>query len=125
VFRTYELYLLESLALVIGLMLTIFVIGAIRRNSLNARYAILWVGAGGVLAALSVYRPLLDFIATAVGISYPPSLLFLVAFVFLLFIVLHYSLVLSSHREAIRHLAQAVALLEQELEEQRSKPPAE
>jgi hypothetical protein len=124
VFQYYDKYLLESVALAVGVLLMAFVLGAIRRNSLNVRYAILWVGAGFVLLTLSMYRPLLDFLATAVGIRYPPSLLFLVAFVFLLFIVLHYSLVLSSHRDSIRRLAQAVALLEQEIAQQKRDSPS-
>ena len=115
-FHYYESYVLEAIALSIGALLMTFVVTTVRRDSLNIRYAILWLGAGFVLLALSVYRPLLDYVATAVGVSYPPSLLFLVAFVFLLFIVLHYSLVISSHRDSIRRLAQTVALLEQDLE---------
>lgn len=115
-FHYYESYLLEAVALAVGALLMAFVLEAMRRSSLNARYAVLWLGAGAVLLALSVYRPLLDYIARSVGIGYPPSLLFLVAFVFLLFIVLHYSLVLSSHRDSIRRLAQTVALLQHELE---------
>jgi len=115
-FHHYENYVLEIVASSLGILLMAFVIGTVRRSSLNIRYALLWLGAGAVLLSLSAYRPLLDYLASAVGVSYPPSLLFLVAFVFLLFIVLHYSLVISSHRDSIRRLAQAVALLEQELE---------
>jgi len=114
-FHHYENYVLEIVALSLGILLMAFVIGTVRRSSLNIRYALLWLGAGAVLLSLSVYRPLLDYLARAVGVSYPPSLLFLVAFVFLLFIVLHYSLVISSHRDSIRRLAQAVALLEQDV----------
>ncbi len=121
-FHYYENYLLEITALSTGLMLVSFVISAVRRSSLNPRYAILWLGSAVVLIALSVYRPLLDYLANAIGVSYPPSLLFLVAFVFLLFIVLHYSLVLSSHRDSIRRLAQSVAMLEQELHEKTDPP---
>ena len=121
-FHYYENYLLEIVALSLGLTLMAFVISAVRRSSLNPRYAILWLGAGFVLIALSVYRPLLDYIARSIGISYPPSLLFLVAFVFLLFIVLHYSLVLSSHRDSIRRLAQTVAMLEQEIRDRDDSP---
>ncbi len=121
-FHYYQNYLLEIIALSTGLMLISFVISAVRRSSLNPRYAILWLGAAVVLIALSVYRPLLDYLAGAIGISYPPSLLFLVAFIFLLFIVLHYSLVLSSHRDSIRRLAQSVAMLEQELREKKGPP---
>ena len=112
---------LQVLAVAFTLLLIGFVIEAIRRHRLNERYAILWLGAGGVLMALSVHRPLLDRIALSLGVSYPPSLLFLVAFIFLFGIVLHYSLVISSHRDSIRRLVQAVALLERALEEQRTR----
>ncbi len=117
----WNVTLLEALAIVVSLMLVVFIIETVRRSQLNARYAILWLGAGAALLLLSVYRPLLDYLARAVGVSYPPSLLFLVAFMFLLFIVLHYSLVISSHRDSIRRLAQTLALLEQDLEECRAE----
>ncbi len=113
-------YFLQVLAVTFSFILIGFVIEAIRRNRLNERYAILWLGAGGVLLVLSIHRPLLDWVALSLGVSYPPSLLFLVAFIFLLGIVLHYSLVISSHRDAIRRLVQAVALLERALEEERA-----
>ena len=111
--------LLQLLAVAASFALLVFVVEAIRRSRLNARYAILWLGAGAVLVLLSLYRPLLDWVARGLGVSYPPSLLFLVAFLFLLCIVLHYSLVISSHRDSIRRLAQAVALLECALHETR------
>jgi hypothetical protein len=115
------LYALQALAIVLSLALIGFVVEAVRRTRLKERYALLWVGAGLALLVLSVYRPLLDRVALSVGVSYPPSLLFLIALFFLLANVLHYSLVLSSHRDSIRRLTQAVALLECELEERRGR----
>jgi hypothetical protein len=112
------MYVLQVIAIAVSLGLLAFIIEATRRTHLKERYALLWLGAGVVLLALSVYRPLLDRIALALRVSYPPSLLFLVAFVFLFAIVLHYSLVLSSHRDSIRALAQTVALLQRRVEEQ-------
>ena len=111
--------ILQILAVSVSLILIIFVVEAMRRNRLNARYAILWLGAGVALLVLSFDRPLLDWIARGFGVSYPPSFLFLVAFLFLFVIVLHYSLVLSSHRDSIRRLSQTVALLECALKEQK------
>jgi len=119
----WNITILEALAFIVSLALIVFVVETVRRSQLNARYAILWLGAGTALLGLSIYRPLLDYLAHAIGISYPPSLLFLVAFMFLLFIVLHFSLVISSHRDSIRRLAQAVALLDQELESHRGTRP--
>lgn len=119
------MYLLQILAVTVSVALIAFVVEAVRRSRLNARYAILWLGAGSALLALSIHRPLLDWLAGLFGIAYPPSLLFLVTFLFLLLIVLHFSLVLSSHRDSIRRLGQTVALLERGLEAQRStKQPA-
>ena len=107
--------LLQAFAIVFDLVLIGVVVEGIRRNALNARYAVLWLGSGFVLLVLSTYRPLLDWLAAGLGVAYPPSLLFLLAFVFLLLIVLHYSLAISSHRDSIRRLGQAVARLEQAL----------
>ncbi len=115
------MHVLDIVAITASLVLVLFVIEAIRRSHLNARYAILWLGAGGVLLLFSIYRPLLHWSAELLGISYPPSLLFGLAFLFLLVIVLHYSLVISSHRNSIRRLAQTVALLERALEDQQRK----
>jgi hypothetical protein len=115
------MHVLDIVAITASLVLVLFVIEAIRRSHLNARYAILWLGAGGVLLLFSIYRPLLHWSAELLGISYPPSLLFGLAFLFLLVIVLHYSLVISSHRNSIRRLAQTVALLERALEDQQQK----
>ncbi len=115
------MHVLDLVAITASAVLVLFVVEAIRRSHLNARYAILWLGAGGVLLMLSLYRPLLDWVAKHLGISYPPSLLFGLAFLFRLTIVLHYSLVISSHRDSIRRLTQTVALLERALEARRQR----
>jgi len=112
--------LLQITAVLASAALLVFVVEAVRRNRLNARYSILWLGASFALLLLSLYRPLLDWVAKFAGVAYPPSLLFLVAFLFLFCIVLHFSLVISSHRDSIRRLSQTIALLEQTLEEHRS-----
>ena len=67
---------LDIVAISASFALVLFVIEAIRRSHLNARYAITWLGAGGVLLIFSLYRPLLDLVARLLGVSYPPSLLF-------------------------------------------------
>ena len=108
---------LQIIAVLFTLSLMGFVILAIRRSWLNTRYALVWLAASIILLVLSIFRPLLDRFALALGVAYPPSLLFLVAFIFLLIIVLHYSLVISSHRDSIRRLGQAVARLEREIHE--------
>ena len=113
---------LQFLAVAFNLLLIGVVLETTRRRVLNVRYAVLWLASGVVLLVLSLFRPLLDRIALAVGVAYPPSLLFLLAFVFLLLIVLHYSLVISSHRDSIRRLGQTVARLQYTVEQLRRDP---
>jgi len=112
-----QMHVLQTLAILFCVALMAFVIETTRRSHLKERYALLWLGAGAVLLVLAIYRPLLDWIALSLHVSYPPSLLFLIAFLFLLAIVLHYSLVLSAQRDAIRQLGQSVALLQCALEQ--------
>ena len=55
-------------------------------------------------------------------IYYPPSALFVLASFFVLIVLLHYSTVISKLSEQNTILAQRLALLENELEQERSRP---
>jgi hypothetical protein len=78
-----------------------------------------------MLLILSASRELLEYLSRLVGIFYPPSLLFLLAFLFLLLITLHFSVVISGLSEKNKKLAQELALLRQELREAMSKKVAQ
>jgi len=95
----------------------IVIVELIRRGQLKERYALLWLFAGIILLIFSLSRGLLEYVAALVGIYYPPSLLFLLAFLFLLLITLHFSSVISGLSEKNKQLAQELALLRQEMVE--------
>jgi len=95
----------------------IVIVELIRRGRLKERYALLWLFAGIILLIFSLSRGLLEYVAALVGIYYPPSLLFLLAFLFLLLITLHFSSVISGLSEKNKQLAQELALLRQEMVE--------
>jgi hypothetical protein len=113
--------IVKTLAIAGSATVLFVVLELIRRGRLKERYALLWLAAGLVLLVLSLSRGLLESIAAVIGIFYPPSLLFLVAFVFLLLITLHFSAVISGLSEKNKQLAQEMALLRQALEELRSE----
>ena len=102
---------IQTLALVTAAVLAIFVIDFIRRGLLKEKYAVLWLALVFAISVLGLWRGLLDRISLFLGISYPPSLLFLVAFLFVLLILLHYSVVISILTERNKTLAQEIALL--------------
>lgn len=91
------------------------VIELIRRRQLQERYALLWIVTGVVMLVLAVWRGALYALADAAGVAYPPSALYMVAGLFVLAVLLHYSTVLSRLSDQNKTLAQKVALLEQEL----------
>ena len=95
-----------------GLMLLV-VLELVRRRAFLERYAILWLFSGIVLLGLSLWKDGLEELAQVVGIAYPPNALFLVAFGFVLVLLLHFSLAVSRLSDQTKVLAQRMALLEQ------------
>ena len=94
-------------------LLVIFELILSRR--LQERYALLWLVTGSVILLLSVWRDALRLVAEQVGIAYPPSALFVIGFLFILAVLLHYSTVISELAERNVRLAQDIALVEERL----------
>ncbi len=107
-------------AMVFGLAASVaallFILELVRQRRLREEYSLLWLATAIVLLILSVSRPLLDVLASAMGIFYPPSALFVVAMIFVLFILLHFSTVITRLAQENKDIAQQVALLRYELE---------
>lgn len=104
-----------AIALTGGLIL--FILELVRRKALMERYAILWLASAFVLLLLAAWKGLLSTIAFRVGIHYPPSLLFAVAFGVELLLLLHFSLAISSLTDQNKILAQRVSILQDRLEQ--------
>lgn len=106
-------------------VVSVLVIEFIRRGQLKERYSLLWLFASALLLILSLSRSTLDYMAHILGIYYAPSFLFLIAFLFLLLITLHFSVVISGLHEKNKRLAQEIALLRKEMEDRLPKPAQE
>lgn len=106
-------YLLHRIGLLMAsLMLGLIVLELVRRGRLKERYALLWLGTAGGTLLLGIFP---DFIAYASRLLHFQYLTFVfaVSFLFMLTLVLSFSVVLSRQAERTRELAQEVALLEQ------------
>lgn len=102
---------IASIAFALVVFLVVFEM--VRRRYLRERYAILWLGAALVLIVLAAWTQLLGTISKAVGIATPSNTFFVIAFAFLLLLLLHFSAVVSRLADETRLLAQRLALLEQ------------
>jgi len=98
-----------------SIVLFALVIDFIRRGLLKEKYSVLWLAATVVIAVLSFKKELLDYLASIFGIAYPPSLLFIVAFIFVLLITLHFSVIISIQHEKNKRMVQELAILREAL----------
>jgi len=118
-------------AQIASISFALFVFGVVfemvRRRYLRERYAILWLVAAFLLLILAAWTQLLRVIADAVGIATPSNAFFVVAFAFLLLLLLHFTAVVSRLSDENRVLAQRLSLLEQRtesVEEAHGRPSA-
>jgi hypothetical protein len=107
------------IAIVVSGGLLLLILELVRRKRLMERYALLWLVSTVLLLILSVWSGLLASLASALGISYPPSALFAVAFGVVLVLLVHFSLAVSRLSDQNKVLAQRVGLLRRELQEHR------
>ena len=107
----------SSAATVASLVLLFGVLELVRRRRLREKYALLWILTALVLLILSVWRDAVSSIATALGVSYGPTVLFAVGALFVLVVLLHYSTVISALTDRTVTLAQKIASLEQRIEQ--------
>ena len=112
-------------AAIASLVLLIAVLELVRRRRLREKYALLWILTAIVLLVLSVWRGAVTSIATALGVSYGPTVLFAVGALFVLVVLLHYSTVISALTDRTVVLAQKVASLEQRIDELERRQDAE
>ena len=105
----------------------LYILEMVRRRKLREEYSILWLFGSAVILVLSLKRDWLVSLALAVGIAYPPSFLFLVGILFILLILIHFSIAISKLHQMNKKMAQELALLKNELHVTEGKsegPPA-
>ncbi len=102
----------------LSIILLLITFELIRKKRLREEYAILWLFTGVVILGLSLWPEFLlsQFFAKITGIFYLSAVV-VIAFLFLLLIVLHFSVVISKLTNQNKELAQHHALLELEFKE--------
>lgn len=104
----------HALVAILCLSSLLFIARLVRRRQMRAKYSLLWLTVGSAMAVMAAFPTLLDRVSLALGISYGPTTLFLVAITLLLLIAVHFSWELSRLEEHTRRLAEEVAILRAE-----------
>jgi carbon starvation protein CstA len=114
----------KIVALTFGIMMLLIIIELVRRRKLREEYSWLWLMTGSGILVLTLWFGLLKWVTHVVGALTPSSTIFLFAFLFLILISLHFSVVISKLTERNKELAQRYALLEAEWEELKKRFPS-
>jgi hypothetical protein len=104
---------IQIVAVVATGALLLVVLELVRRRRLLERSALVWLFSALALLALGAWGGLLETVAKAIGIFYPPSALFVIAFGFILLLLLHFSVAVSRLTDQTKVLAQRLALLDE------------
>jgi hypothetical protein len=116
---------IQVVTIFVAALLLVGVIELVRRRRLLERYALLWLFSSIVLLGLAIWRGALDKIAEQLGVAYPPNALFIVAFGFVLWMLLHFSVAVSRLSDQAKVLAQRLALLEERMRRQENRAEEE
>ncbi len=99
------------LAVLASAILLLYILEMVRRRRLREEYSILWLTGGVVMLVFSLKKDWLESAASAAGIYYPPSFLFLIGMFFILLILIHFSITISKLYQMNKKMAQDLALL--------------
>jgi len=98
--------------LLIGIFLFIVILDLVRRKKFREELSLIWLMIGIGLILSSFADRIIDPLAFRLGISYPPSLVFMLIFFLLVLAMLYFSLVVSDLKSKNKELSQKMALLE-------------
>lgn len=104
------------LAVGVSAVLLLYILEMVRRRRLREEYSILWLIGSVVILVLAMKRGWLERASQAVGVFYPPSLLFMVGMLFILLILIHFSIAISKLYQMNKKMAQEIALLKENVE---------
>jgi len=100
---------------VIGVLFVVYVFKKVKRNEFSEERSIFWIAGGVTMLCLSIFPVIFIKLSSLLGIFYPPSLLFLLSIVFVVFVSFRQDQEISQLSERVNELAQRNAMLEQEV----------
>jgi hypothetical protein len=100
--------------LVIGVLLAAGILYLVRRDHIYIRQGMFWILVALATLGFAFWPTLIDIVGGALGIAYPPTLLFLAAIIVLVLKVLFADIALTKVNRDLRRLNQRMALLEAE-----------
>jgi hypothetical protein len=107
----------QILAIGGSILIILFLIELVRSRRLKESYSLLWFGIALAFLLFSVWRDLLAYVASLLGVDYPPAALFLILIMGLYLLSVHFSIVISRLSEKNKNLSQEIGLMNLKIKE--------
>lgn len=112
-------------SVVVAVLMVLVIFWLLRRDRFPIMHSVWWLSVALLVLLLGFFPQLIDHAASWVGITYPPSLLFIVAILVLLIKALLEDVDVSHDRRRILDLVQKVGMLEEQVNQlKQSSPPS-
>lgn len=102
----------KTLIVLFVLSILIYVFNLLRRKKINEAMTLWWIFIGTLILFLTLNQKMLHYIKTLLGINYPISVFILLSLIFVLFMLIYFSMKISVLSNQVKELAQSFALLE-------------
>jgi len=100
-----------------GIASILYILLKVKKNKFSESRSIFWVLGGVAIFLLSIFPKAIDKMSAILGINHPPSLLFLLASLFIIYSVFKLEEEITQTREQLKDLAHKNAILENKLRE--------
>jgi hypothetical protein len=100
-----------AFAVATSIVVFVLLVELVRRRRLREEYAWLWLLTGAAMIMLVSWPRLLAFVTHAIGAVTPLTTLLIFSLLFMLAIVVHYSVIISQLTTSVKNLTQEIALL--------------
>ena len=108
--------MIYTLAIIFSIVFMIFIIVLVRNNKLEEKYSLLWLIFGIGIIVLSIFPNIIDKLANFFNIVYPPSLIFVFAFIVLAIYIIHLSTIASKQNKRVIKLSQEIAIIYEKID---------
>jgi hypothetical protein len=103
----------------------VFVIELVRRRRLKEEYSLLWILTAVALIVLSIWNQLLNDVSDLIGAAAPQSTRFFFGLMFVVLVLLHFSVRISAMERRVTALVQELGILSLEGSPVPENPPTD
>ena len=99
--------------IILSSLIVVYVVNIVRKKKFSIMESFWWVVSSVLMLVLSIFPYSIDWFAKVLNIAYPPSLLFVICIVFLLFINFRDSKRISELQMKVVELGQELAIIKE------------